>query len=714
MTHSTSLTTGRPKLTIGMATYDDYDGAWFTLQSLRLHHDLSQVELLVVDNRPDSPGSKTLKGQIENTMQAGCAGARYIAAPEITGTSAPRDRVFAEAAGEAVLCIDSHVLLPPGAIARLLKWYADHPDSLDLLQGPLLYDNLNSLATHFNDVWRGEMWGVWGQAWQRTNEEMTNERMTSDGVKAYSVLDVDGRAQLIDLLSGAPADLVIGHSSLDISSPVPYAGHEKFLLANGLRPLGFDPDDEFEIPGQGLGLFTCRKEAWLGFNPNFRGFGGEEMYIHEKFRQAGRKCLCLGFLKWLHRFARPNGVKYPLSRWNKVRNYVLGHLELGLPLDPIHEHFVASPPAGGMPQAEWDALVENPNDEGRMTREGRRPNDGMSKPFDIGHSSLDISAIYAVVKAQSPYMNLHLDTLRELAAQCEVVEEVSRYQETTVALFAGLALPSSRAQAEGSERSESKGPKILRSHLFGGGCHNPLFEQLAQIAAENGVQEFSRETSPDCAWADWNIQECDMLVYKTADQHKGLADDLAAWMPKVRRWFVLPDTHYNQALAPALRDFVKANPEWFVYFHDSNQFGLTVLGRLDSDRPAVKIHAWHPEEGPGTELKKILADIGVNPAPSCDCNGKARQMDLWGVAGCREQFDTIVGWMRDGQDRWGWKEKLAIAAKAVVSGLVFKLNWTDPYPGLIEEAIRRAEMSPSSRATFGPSSGRGQAEGNDQ
>ncbi len=666
----------RPKLTIGMATYDDYDGAWFTLQSLRLSNffqnsDLASIEFVVVDTKPDSAGSATLKSQIEGAIRSGMAGARYIAAPEIIGPAGAKQRVFDEATGEAVLCMDSHVLLPPGTITRLLKWYADHPDSMDLLTGPLLYDNLGSIATHFIDFWRGEMWGIWGQAWRRP--------MIDDlGPTAISVLEVDGRARLV----GCPA----GQPVLDLGD-FQYAGHEKILLANGYRPLGFDPDDEFEIPGQGMGLFTCRKEAWLGFNPNFRGFGGEEMYIHTKFRQAGRKCPCLGFLKWLHRFARPGGVKYPLTRWNKVRNYVIGHLELGLSLDPVHEHFVAS---GLMKQADWDALIADPIGTTTPAKNG-----SVVSASPPAGDSRHVAEIYAETKAKSLYMGTHLDKLRELAGQCEVVEEVSRYEETTVALFAGK-------------------PRILRSHLFGDSCHAPIFERLSQLAQESGVEEFSRETNENCQLADWNIQNCDLLFYKTAHAHDTLAADLAKWAPKIRRWFAIHDTASNGAIMPALRDFVKDNPEWFVYFHDSNQFGLTVLGRLDSDRPAVKIHAWHPGFGPGTELKKMLADLGVEPSPSCDCNGKALQMDLWGVEGCRANFDTIVGWMRDGQDRWGWKEKLAIAAKAVVSGLAFKLNWTDPFPGLIEEAITRAEMSPSSRATFGPSSGRGQTEGNDQ
>ena len=53
----------------------------------------------------------------------------------------------------------------------------------------------------------------------------------------------------------------------------------------------------FEIPMQGLGLFACRRAAWVGFNTRFRGFGAEEGYIHEKTRQHGGRTLCLPFLR---------------------------------------------------------------------------------------------------------------------------------------------------------------------------------------------------------------------------------------------------------------------------------------------------------------------------------------------------------------------------------------------------------------------------------
>ena len=195
-------------LTIGMATYNDFGGVYLTLQSLRLYQDLHDTELLVVDNYGCPDTKRLVEGWVH--------GARYVLATEVRGTAAAKDLVFREAQGEAVLCCDSHVLFAPGAIRRLKEYYREPPECPDLLQGPLVYDDLQTISTHFEPVWRGEMWGIWAT-----------------------------------------------------------------------DPRGQDPEGEpFEIPMQGMGAFSCRKGAWPGFNPMFRGFGWEEGYIHEKIRRA--------------------------------------------------------------------------------------------------------------------------------------------------------------------------------------------------------------------------------------------------------------------------------------------------------------------------------------------------------------------------------------------------------------------------------------------
>ena len=75
-------------------------------------------------------------------------------------------------------------------------------------------------------------------------------------------------------------------------------------------------------------MFSCKKEHWVGFNPAFRGFGGEEWYLQEKVRKQGGKVLCMPFLKWLHRFGRPDKPKYPLDMYARIRNFIIGWTEI--------------------------------------------------------------------------------------------------------------------------------------------------------------------------------------------------------------------------------------------------------------------------------------------------------------------------------------------------------------------------------------------------
>ena len=86
------------KLTIGMATYDDYDGVYFSVQALRMYHPeiLDQVEILVVDNHPDGPTSAALKALGERRAELS------LRPGQRDSGTAIRDRVFAEAGGDFV------------------------------------------------------------------------------------------------------------------------------------------------------------------------------------------------------------------------------------------------------------------------------------------------------------------------------------------------------------------------------------------------------------------------------------------------------------------------------------------------------------------------------------------------------------------------------------------------------------------------------------
>lgn len=51
--------------------------------------------------------------------------------------------------------------------------------------------------------------------------------------------------------------------------------------------------------------------------------------------------------------------------------------------------------------------------------------------------------------------------------------------------------------------------------------------------------------------------------------------------------------------------------------------------------------------GPGTELKKILTRFGIRPGKNCKCERRARKMDQQGPKWCRENIDTIIGWLKE-------------------------------------------------------------------
>lgn len=263
-----------------MATYDDYDGVYFSTQALGLYHDILKsinYEILIIDNNPESEHGKAVKN-LTNWMGDKV---KYIPYINKTSTSV-RNEIFNNASGKYTISMDCHVFLAPKSIEALLNYYFNHSNCLDIVQGPMLYDDHKNYSTQFDPVWRGDMYGVWG-----TNTQ------------------------------------------------------------------AYEAGEPFEIPMMGLGVFSCETKNWLGFNEHFRGFGGEEGYIHEKFRQRGGKAVCIPQFQWTHRFTRPNGVKYRLVLEDRIWNYFVGWLELTQ--DPDHqmindikEHFKARVPENSL------------------------------------------------------------------------------------------------------------------------------------------------------------------------------------------------------------------------------------------------------------------------------------------------------------------------------------------------------------------------------
>jgi hypothetical protein len=111
----------------------------------------------------------------------------------------------------------------------------------------------------------------------------------------------------------------------------------------------------------GMGCFYVDKRTWPGFNPQFYGFGGEEIYIHEKYRKLGGSCYFVGGMEWWHRFLHI-GQRAPALLEHKVRNYILGLTEVGISLDECRAHFISASKMSGQ---RFDEIVANPDSVSR-------------------------------------------------------------------------------------------------------------------------------------------------------------------------------------------------------------------------------------------------------------------------------------------------------------------------------------------------------------
>jgi glycosyltransferase involved in cell wall biosynthesis len=435
------------KLTIGMPSYNNYSEVWMTIQALRLYHDLTDVELLVVDNY----GCDHIKNFI-----AGWAGdkVKYVRWTEAHGTAAAKNRVFEEASGEWVFCIDSHIMLMPGTVARLKEYLGAHPDCRDLLQGPIIWDSLAGGADSFNTEWSGGMWGRW-------------------------------------------------HNLYTDRSLEPY-----------------------EIPMMGMGLFGCRKDAWLGFNPAFRGFGGEEGYIHEKYRKAGYKTICLPWLQWLHQFRAPGTIQYTPLQEDKVRNYTLGFLELGLDLKPLYDHF-------------------GPEQVTRYAAE----------------SAVRSSSLYDFAVNTQSDINEHLPLLASLVNGKNVVEFGVRDGNSTTAFLRGM-------------------PKSLVSYDIFPCSRADVLAKCAQAAGIDFRFELGSSVKVELA-------PTDILFIDTIHTEAQLAAELARHADKITELIILHDTETfgergedgGKGLNFAVRAFLAKTDEWAELVRYAHNNGLTILHR---------------------------------------------------------------------------------------------------------------------------------------
>lgn len=107
--------------------------------------------------------------------------------------------------------------------------------------------------------------------------------------------------------------------------------------------------------------------------------------------------------------------------------------------------------------------------------------------------------------------------------------------------------------------------------------------------------------------------------------------------------------------------------------------------------PSKRLEAILQGNGVGSQLWKLLEELGVKHTPNCPCLTWAERMNKWGPEGCRQQEKAITRHMKSSAKNYGWGDIAQVISKAARSGLIFKINPVNIYGSLLNEAIRRAE-----------------------
>lgn len=194
----------------------------------------------------------------------------------------------------------------------------------------------------------------------------------------------------------------------------------------------------------------------------------------------------------------------------------------------------------------------------------------------------NLDLIISQLKDTPSDINQHLDTLQNLASQCETVIELGvRSGVSTYALLAGR-------------------PRQIKS--FDINPIGPLEDIFNNHAVDNNISwKFYNE---NCLTTN-NIDECDMLFIDTFHSFKQMSCELLLHGNKAKKYLVFHDTvtfGYNDELGdiklqylseslqafchslpdqkgimPAIEKFIIDFPQWKIYEHYKNNNGLLVI-----------------------------------------------------------------------------------------------------------------------------------------
>ena len=288
-----------PKISVVIACRAEADTLWFTINSIQMHQrgpllDRDGMEIVVADNEPGKrlcqhvvgggrpTCTKQTCGPTVKEVVAGFGSSarfpvRYVDAGAVKSPYYPRMAGAAAAEGEHLIFLDAHILLSPFTIEGLHRLFILGKMDDTFVVKPRLYmahipvgfDRPNRLFGPYKLRLRGDFWGGW--------------------------------------------------TSMN-DWPMPPASHEGIRV--GIHPIG----------AAGIWCFSTSKESWeavKGFNSEFVGYAGGEVYLQMKYWLLGGHVVLLrctddrtGEMAFGTHWSAPR--RYSTYWPERIRNVLLG------------------------------------------------------------------------------------------------------------------------------------------------------------------------------------------------------------------------------------------------------------------------------------------------------------------------------------------------------------------------------------------------------
>jgi hypothetical protein len=100
---------------------------------------------------------------------------------------------------------------------------------------------------------------------------------------------------------------------------------------------------------------------------------------------------------------------------------------------------------------------------------------------------------------------------------------------------------------------------------------------------------------------------------------------------------------------------------------------------------------------PGTELKCVLDELGIESKKDCNCKCVQCKMDRWGLHNCElpQNRQWIIEQLQANAAKYSWAEKIYTSAYVVLHPsqwrTALRLNPLSMAESLLDEALRRAK-----------------------